>query len=195
MSVSQDWGTEPGEHELPFPCDWRARAGAEAYYRGVSIDATPEAVFRWLCQMRVAPYSYDWIDNRGRKSPPKLIAGLDDLEPGQEFMGVFELVEFESGRHVTLRTKPTSRVARAFGKVWVSYLIVPSEPNRCRLLVKLLVEYPRGWMGRWMRLFFPWGDLIMMRRQLLNFKRLAEESAAPSRSRIKPQAVRPGRPR
>ena len=67
-----------------------------------------------------------------------------------------------------------SRATRIFGNVSVSYLIVPLGPTRCRLLVKVRVQYPRGMLGRMMRVFLPWGDLIMMRRQLLRFKRLAE---------------------
>jgi hypothetical protein len=42
------------------------------------------------------------------------------------------------------------------------------------LLVKLLVKHPRGLYGTLMRIVLPWGDLVMMRRQLLNLKRLAE---------------------
>jgi hypothetical protein len=29
----------------------------------VEIAAQPEEVFRWICQLRVAPYSYDWINH------------------------------------------------------------------------------------------------------------------------------------
>jgi hypothetical protein len=42
------------------------------------------------------------------------------------------------------------------------------------LIVKLLVRYPQGILGVLMRLMLPWGDLIMMRRQLINFKELSE---------------------
>ncbi len=172
MSVSQTWGTEPAERRLSFPCDLHAPDEAEAYYRGVTIEAPPAVVFRWLCQLRAAPYSYDWIDNWGRRSPQVLIDGLEQLERGQEIMGIFQLVDFEPERHLTIRTKVEGR----FGDVLVSYVIVPAGATRCRLLAKLLVRYPGGVLGRLMRLLLPWGDLIMMRRQLLNFKRLAEGS-------------------
>ena len=39
-----------------------------------------------------------------------------------------------------------------------------------------MVKHPRGLYGALMRTVLPWGDLIMMRRQLLNLKRLAEET-------------------
>jgi len=38
----------------------------------------------------------------------------------------------------------------------------------------MVVRYPRGLRGVLMRWGLPWGDLLMMRRQLLNFKALAE---------------------
>lgn len=145
-------------------------------YRGVTINASSGTVFRWLCQMRVAPYSYDWIDNGGKQSPRDLTPGLDHLVIGQDMMTIFELVDFETNRHVTLRMKPRSRAARTFGDIVVSYLIVETPPRSCRLLVKLIARYPEGLKGWLMRTVLPWGDLIMMRRQLLNLKQLAEHS-------------------
>ena len=173
-SLSQTWGTEPQERQLPFPCDQFIPDPDAAVYRGITIHAPPATVFRWLCQMRVAPYSSDWIDNGGRQSPRRLIPGLDALEIGQDVIEIFKLVDFIGDQHFTIRTKPDVAAAGVFGDVAVSYVIVVKSDTACRLLVKLAVQYPRGTIGWLLRMFLPWGDLIMMRRQLLNFKELAE---------------------
>lgn len=176
FSVSQMWGTQPQERELSYPCDNVIAEPDGALYRGVTINAPAETIFRWLCQMRIAPYSYDWIDNAGRRSPRELTPGLDQLVVGQDVMTIFELVAFERNRQLTLRMKRGSRAARTFGDIAVSYVIVESSPNSCRLLVKLIANYPRSAKGRLMKTLLPWGDLIMMRRQLLNLKQLAEQT-------------------
>jgi len=175
-SVSETWGTEAHERELIYPCDHFIPQPEAELYRGVTINAPSEIVFRWLCQMRAAPYSYDWIDNGGRQSPQKLTPGLDNLAVGQEVMRIFTLVDFERDRQFTLRLKPRTRASRMFGDIAVSYVIVAGSPNSCRLLVKLIGNYPQGTGGSFMRAFLPWGDLIMMRRQLLNLKHLAEQT-------------------
>jgi hypothetical protein len=173
-SLSHNWGTTKTERLLVFPCDGIIPNPDDSLYRGVTIDASPATLFRWLCQMRAAPYSYDWIDNGGRQSPRELSAGLEQLEVGQDVMRIFALVSFEKDRHITLRVKPRTRASRSFGDIAVSYLIVPGEQSTCRLVVKLIARYPSGVRGRLMSALLPWGDLIMMRRQLHNFKRLAE---------------------
>jgi hypothetical protein len=178
VSVSQTWGTEAQERELIYPCDRFIPEPEAALYRGVTINAPAEIVFRWLCQMRVAPYSYDWIDNFGRQSPRQLTPGIENLVVGQDVMTIFDLVDFEVGRHVTIRIKLKSIASKVFGDAFASYLIVPRDDKTCRLLVKLVGRYPRGAMGTLMGAFLPWGDLIMMRRQLLNFKQLGEQDTA-----------------
>jgi hypothetical protein len=134
-------------------------------------------IFRWLCQLRVAPYSYDWIDNRCRRSPRQLIADLDQLQLGQDVMTIFELVDFARDRHITIRMKRGGSAWRLFGNIAGSYCIIAHGPRTCRVLVKLLVRYPPGLHGWVMRTFLPWGDLVMMRRQLLTLKSLAERTA------------------
>ena len=182
-SISETWGTEPQERRLAFPCDGIISEIDAALFRGVTINASAKTLFRWLCQMRVAPYSYDWIDNFGTQSPPQLTPGLDNLEVGQDVMRIFSLVAFEQDRHLTIRVKPRSDAFSMFGDLAVSYLVVPlvAPPVSCRLLVKLVGKYPGGLKGRMMRALLPWGDLIMMRRQLLNLKRLAEATESATR--------------
>jgi hypothetical protein len=174
-SSSKSWGVHPHERLRRFPCDRFSIRFDDVYYRGIGIHAPPETVFRWLCQMRVAPYSYDWIDNLGRRSPPRLIPGLDDLNIGQDVMTIFELIDFTPDVHLTIRLKKNRSAHTLFGDVVVSYLVVDDNGIACRLLVKLLVAYPKGVLGALVRSVLPLGDLIMMRRQLLNFKRLSEQ--------------------
>jgi hypothetical protein len=174
VSISQTWGTEARERELTFPCDRFIPRHEAALYRGVTIDAAAPIVFRWLCQLRTAPYSYDLIDNGGRQSPGELTPGLENLAVGQDVMRIFTLVDFELDRQITLRLKPRSSASKTFGDIAVSYVIAPRTINSCRLLVKLIANYPPGAKGSFMRTLLPWGDLIMMRRQLLNLKQLSE---------------------
>ena len=169
-----------GERDLAFPCDKLIHQPDDELYSGVTVKASTATLFRWLCQMRVAPYSYDWLDNGGQQSPRELTPGLDDLAVGQDVMRIFTLADFERDRHLTLRLKPGSSASKTFGDIAVSYVVGPiadaGSPPGCRLLVKLIVKHPRGLYGRIMRAVLPWGDLIMMRRQLLNLKRFAEQT-------------------
>jgi hypothetical protein len=136
----------------------------------VRADAT--TVFRWLCQLKVAPYSYDWIDNLGRRSPRTLTPGLDALAVGQPVMSIFDLVAFETGRHLTVRSR---RFAPGiFPAVAVSYVVVPVGPHETRLLAKLAFQVRPGPLSALARVFLEWGDLVMMRKQLLTLRDLAE---------------------
>jgi len=173
-SAIYTWGTTAGERRLTYPCDDLSGTFKDAYFRGITIYATGETIFRWLCQMKVAPYSYDWVDNFGRTSPKILSPGLENLALGQTFMTIFTLAHFEKNRSITLRMKPDLHSFKLFGDVAVCYRIFAEARNRCRLVVKLIVRYPEGIAGVFMRKLLPLGDLVMMRRQLLNFKRLAE---------------------
>ena len=173
-TVFKVWGTRSDETRLVYPCDRFLEGVADAYYRGITIHASPKVIFRWLCQMRIAPYSYDWIDNFGRKSPRELTPKLNELRIGQHVMTIFELVDFEEDRQFTIRMKRDFFTHKVVGDTVVSYVIEPGDGGSCRLLVKLLVRYPKGLLGWVTRLTLPPGDLIMMRRQLMNFKELSE---------------------
>ena len=82
---------------------------------------------------------------------------------------------FERDRHLTLRSRQGRWI---FGDVAVSYALLPLDGGRCRLVVRLLVRHTGGRAVALVRgALLPWGDVVMMRRQLLNLKRLAEETA------------------
>ncbi len=166
------WGTTERDRELSFACDRYVPEPRYMAYRGIDIQAPAGVVFRWLCQLRVAPYSYDMIDNYGRRSPQEWIPGLQRLYVGQRFMRMFELVEFERDRQLTLNMG--RRPPWLWGYIACTYLLVPGDDSgSCRLLCKVTVHREPGIHGKW-RLVTKTMEAIMMRRQFLNFKQLAE---------------------
>jgi len=154
----------------------RARAAHEfSVFRAIDVDAESARVFRWLCQLKVAPYSYDWLDNAGRQSPRRLTEGVDDLEVGQRVMSIFELVDFETDRFMTLAT----RGSRFLAPIIVTYQTLPragSLPHSegTRLIARLRMAFPTHFLGQFVRNGLCFGDWIMMRKQFLTLKALAE---------------------
>lgn len=174
QSIAHTWGTKPNEREQSYPCDKIIDSPDGAYFRGITVNAPVAVVYRWLCQMRVAPYSYDWIDNLGKQSPQHLIAGLKNPKVGQTFMTIFNLVEFEPDRQVTLQMKPGSRAERIFGEIAVTYQVDLISEDACRLVAKIIAKLPHTLWGGLVKFWLPWGDLLMMRKQLITFKKLSE---------------------
>lgn len=173
--IAHTWGSTPTERAAPFPCDDRCPAADEALFRAVDVAAPAPLAFRWLCQLRAAPYSYDWLDNLGRQSPRRLTPGLDALAPGQRIMFIFRLVASMRDEHLTLTLGGPSIFL--FGEAAITYRVVAVDDTRSRIVVKLLIRYP--FWGRWraVRELFAWGDLIMMRKQLRTLGGLAERMA------------------
>src|SRR3989449_6130066 len=136
--TAHTWGSTADERELAFACEKHLACHDIAVHRAIEVAGPAATVFRWLCQLRVAPYSYDWIDNLGRRSPRRLTPGLDELEIGQRFMWIFNLVEFEPDVHLTL----AYRFAPTLGNYAVTYRVLPASSDRCRLVVKLLIAAP-----------------------------------------------------
>ncbi len=158
---------------MGFPCDRFLPDGDGEYFRAVGVAAPAGVLFRWLCQLKVAPYSYDLLDNLGRRSPGELTPGVEKLARGQKVMTIFEIADFRENEHLTL-TLGGLRTNALFGRVALSYVVLPVSEDHCRLVAKLRVRYPDSPPGSWMRWLLPWGDLLMMRKQLLTLKHLAE---------------------
>lgn len=166
--LGTNWGATPSERAAPLPCDALVTGSCTPADRAVTISAPPAIVFAWLCQLRVAPYSYDLLDNFGRRSPRRRTPELVNLTVGQRFMTVFTLQSFVDGEQITLRT---TRVA-------VTYTVRPLETG-ARLHARVLFEVPRI-IGRAVAL----GDLVMMRKQLLTLKSLAEREATERQGKV-----------
>ncbi|MFI0898429.1 hypothetical protein [Streptomyces sp. NPDC020983] len=161
--IGDRWGVSTSETSRPYPCDDFVVSPALQAWRGVTVRAPVEAVWPWVAQVRLAPYSYDWIDNLGRRSPREL-AGLPEPHVGERFTTVGgrelgRIVAISPGRHLT------GVIMGAF----MSYVLVPADPGTTRLLLKVVMQ-----TNRWAAAALSVGDLVMARRQLLNLKLLAE---------------------
>lgn len=159
-------GTAP-EHVGPS-------TGPGRWYRAVAIRATPDVVFLWLSQLRRAPYSYDLLDNFGRRSPRHAEPELVDISPGDSVMTIFSVVEVEDSTGFVLRfNRP--RWARACGDLSIRYEL-SAIPGGTLLAVDMIVPLPPGPFRRLRRYALAWGDLLMMRKQLLTLAQYAETS-------------------
>jgi hypothetical protein len=162
------------ERALSFPCDDYVQRPLVSYFRAIDVLAPPEVVYRWLCQIRVAPYSYDLVDNFGRKSPRELTPGLERLSVGQPLLVMFRIVEFVENEHITVQSETFQWLAGQ--QLAMTYLLVPRTPNGCRVVTKLSGHYgPDTTANRLRREYAPIGELPLMRKQLLTMKRLAEQ--------------------
>lgn len=167
------WQTTDADRTAPAPSDGRIDGRRIALHRAIDIDAPPSVVFRWVCQLRVAPYSYDLLDNLGRRSPQTLTPGADELAVGQRFM-VLRIVDFAVDDHVTSEVLPALRIL--FGAMTCSYVVRPRGDDGSRLVIRIEVG-TAGPLRRLAATPMAWIDLLMMRKQLLNLKALAEATA------------------
>ncbi len=170
------WGATPAERAASYACDRFYPGAAHEFFRAVDVEAPAGVTYRWLHQLRIAPYSYDWADNFLIPSPPDLTPRADRIAVGQRMMHVFSIVAAEPGRTLTLG--PRSRFAAALlGTLYGTYVVTRRGPDASRLMVKVNAQYPRGLYGRLINGCMPWLDFIMMRRQLLRLKMFAERTA------------------
>lgn len=158
------WNVTEAETQRRYPCDERVTDPALQAWRGVSVEASSERVWPWVVQIRVAPYSYDWIDNLGRRSPQQLL-GLPDPGVGDPFT----TAAGRSAGRVLSVTPGEQLTAQIMGTV-MSYVLEPRDGST-RLLLKLVAGKRRVTTP-----LLCLGDLVMARRQLLNLARLAESS-------------------
>jgi hypothetical protein len=163
------WGVTQAEIARRYPCDDLVPDPVFQAWRGVTVHATPAQVWPWLAQIRIAPYSYDWIDNLGRSSPQEL-QGLPDPVVGEPFTSALGGRGFGRVETVSVGEQITGTIMGAV----MSYVLVSNDiGSETRLLLKIVM---RG--GRVIAPLLSVGDLIMARRQLLNLAALAESGGS-----------------
>ncbi|MEU8263179.1 hypothetical protein AB0C02_21430 [Micromonospora sp. NPDC048999] len=166
------WNATPEEVAADYPCDRHLTVPFRSFVRAVDVAAPVPVVYRWLCQLKVAPYSYDLVDNLGRRSPRALTPGAEELTLGQKFL-IFEVVDFVRDEHLTGLIAQRHR--RSYGEVAVTYRVTPGAGGT-RLVGRLDVGATTVFEQA-RRAALAVGDALMGRKQLLTIKALAEATA------------------
>ncbi|WP_229074826.1 polyketide cyclase [Actinoplanes sp. DH11] len=160
------WGVTDQETTRHYPCDDHVTAPTLQAWRGVHVRAPHTTLWPWVTQIRLAPYSYDWLDNLGRTSPRHL-TGLPEPRPGEPFTA--------TGGHPQgriLSVTPGEQFTGTIMGAVLSYVLVPQPDDTTRLLLKVVMRtHPI------IALAGSVGDLIMARKQLRTLKHLAEHSS------------------
>ncbi len=158
--------------------------------RSITLAAAPGEVFCWLAQMgygRAGWYSYDLIDNRGRRSartlrPDWMVAAEGDQMPGGPV--AFTVAAIERPRHLVLALLG-HRVAGHTVDFTLAYRLFDRDDGSDQVAATRLVTRARATIGGPMdRVLNPAlriGDGIMVRRQLLGLaERCRRPRTAPS---------------
>ena len=163
--IGDRWGVTEAETRRRYGCDDLVSAPTLEAWRGVTVRADAATVWARLRQVRLAPYSYDLVDNLGRRSPRRSV-DLDDPVPGEPFTRAFGR---DQGRVVAV--DPGSELTARIMGAHMSYAVEAGEAGT-RLLLKVVAR-TRPWLAPALSL----GDLVMARKQLLTLKALAEQDA------------------
>ena len=116
----------------------------------------------------------------GAKKAPIILFGMrPPLKIGDSIMYIFELANFVANESITFTLKSSPAFLKSlstfFAKsCYITYRLFQANDNTTRLVVKIVANpYPDA-LHRIMLQTIDFLDYIMMRKQLLTFKKLAE---------------------
>jgi hypothetical protein len=143
--------------------------------RAIDLAAPPEQVWPWLVQMgfgRAGWYSYDWLDNLGRRSAWRIHAEWQHLEQGDAVPAgptSFVAKVVDEPRAFVLGVPSSDRGLRGVAFT-LAYELRPGVDSGTRLVtrVRIRVDLPLGRLIE--RFLLGPGDGVMVRRQLLNLR-------------------------
>lgn len=163
--LADRWGVDEHDVRQRYGCDDLLPDAPMRVLRGVDVDAPVDVLWQWVRQLRLAPYSYDWIDNGGRRSPREL-HDLPDPDVGDPYTAF-------RGRpigRVEAVDPPHELTASLLGAVMTCRLTA-RPGGGSRLVFVMLARGRRPLLD-----LLSAGDLVMARRQLLTLKGHAEET-------------------
>ena len=171
------WGASTDEVNLNLPGDEMVNKPDFNATRGITIESTPEEIWKWIIQIgskRAGWYSIDWMDNGGTPSATEIIPEFQEIHKGQfipftpdQKNGMW-VNDYSSFKYILW----TDKAGKAS---WLWYLI-PVGDNATRLITRLRTKYV--WTSLWIiyYLIYDVGDIIMMKKCMKGIKQRSEAS-------------------
>jgi hypothetical protein len=171
------WGATDAEVKRAMPGDEIVSKPSFNATRAVTIHAPAQNIYPWIVQMgvtRAGWYSYDLLDNLGRRSAESLLPEhqniqIGDLIPispdGKQGMWV---KYFRKNKWMLWWDKKGDTT-------WI-WEIHPEGENQFRLITRIRVKYRLFSSAVLFNLLTEFFDILMMRKSMLGIKRRAEKS-------------------
>ena len=169
------WGATTEEIHGSVVGDNLCRDATLIATRSITISAPPKDVFPWIRQMgfgRAGWYSYDWIDNLGRKSATKVHEEWQSVESGDKIPSgpiSFTAAIVEAPRHFVLEIKSLGKKSPKL-HFTLAYEL-RDDPQGTRLVTRMRSHIKLPFGSLFERFILGPGDGIMLRRQLLNINK------------------------
>jgi hypothetical protein len=174
------WGATDEEVRELFPGTDLIPGGTRAPTMAITIDAPPSRVWPWLVQMgydRAGFYSWDVLDNLGRRSADRIHSEWQSLSPGDRIkaMGAdaWEVAMLEPQRFIGLRPL----ISPGADALW-GFLLRELPHGGTRLIVSGYWKMQPPWLQPLRPLvslaFYEWTHWIMQARQLTQVKKRVE---------------------
>jgi hypothetical protein len=167
------WGATDAEAGGPMPGDDLLRPGAPSTTRAITIDAAPRDVFPWLVQIgygRGGWYSYDWIDNDGRRS-------IDRIDPALQDLSVGDRIQMLPGSGPVVREiVPEHHILSGGDADTWCLLVEPTADGRSRLVSRWRQDWPKSFGTFIWTLVCDPGAFVMERKMLRTIRNRAETS-------------------
>lgn len=195
------WGATADEVAAPYPGVTVIPGGTRGATMGVTIEAPPSVVWRWLAQMgygRAGWYSWDHLDNWGRSSEDRVHPEWQEIKLGDRLPSMpdnaawWEVAALEPERFLGLRATmslsgkpfdPQGPRPRAFTDSLWGFALEPLDGERTRLVVSGYWAMEPGWARALLNwVFLEPAHWIMQTRQFAKLKQLAERDWANQRA-------------
>jgi hypothetical protein len=180
--IFQYWGATPQEIQSSVIGDDLCRDATLIATRSITISAPPQDVFPWIRQMgfgRAGWYSYDLLDNLGRKSATSIHDEWQSVVAGDKIPSgpiSFTAAIVDAPRHFVLEIQSMGKKSPRL--YFTLAYELRDDPRGTRLVTRMRSHIALPFGSLIEKLIIGPGDGIMLRRQLLTISKNASNSSS-----------------